>query len=286
MASPKSRYTGDTDKIRRWSEFLKNPQANLPQLPSAQESIEWLGEKNKAWVEKSKKRKAQRQVKAGQARLKRYQEKMRAPKKQEPKYPAHIQKEADEWLANLVSVHQLEEGGDTWEVKSAKNRLAELQDELLKIRNFQKPDEENDPQDLFDQKKAKNRLIKQRIDAINADIKKQNEIITPPAKPDPKPKPGNREAEIQSLITRIANGDLTAQASLDSLLANAQNDSSNVTNPKVTTPPKPPSKYAIKRKIDNFARKFGNKMTREERIEFKKNGTVPERFKDEWENFK
>ena len=251
MASPKSRYTGDTDKIRRWSEFLKNPQANLPQLPSAQESIEWLGEKNKAWVEKSKKRKAQRQVKAGQARLKRYQEKMRAPKKQEPKYPAHIQKEADEWLANLVSVHQLEEGGDTWEVKSAKNRLAELQDELLKIRNFQKPDEENDPQDLFDQKKAKNRLIKQRIDAINADIKKQNEIITPPAKPDPKPnpKPGNREAEIQSLITRIANGDLTAQASLDSLLANAQNDSSNVTNAKVTTQATP-SKTKVKRISD------------------------------------
>ena len=285
MASPDKRL----DKINKWAEFLKNPQANLPQLPSAQQSIDYLVEKNKAWSEKAKKRKAQRQVKAGQARLKRYQEKMRAPKKQEQKYPAHIQKEADEWLSNLVSAQGLKEDGDTWEVKSAKNRLAELQDELLKTRNFQQPGE-NDPQELLDQKQTKNKLIKQRIDAINADMKKQKEIITPPVKPDPKSKPkqkpGNREAELEALAIRLANGDPTAEAEMDSVLASIASDSSKVTNPKVTTPPKPPSKYAIKRKIDNFARKFGNKMTREERIEFKKNGTVPERFKDEWESFK
>jgi len=248
MASPKSKYTGDSDKIHKWAEFLKNPQANLPQLPSAQESIEWLSDKNKKWVESAKKKKTERKVKAGQARLKRYQEKMRAPKKQEPKYPDQVQKQADEWLANLVSVHQLEEGGDTWEVKSAKNRLAELQEELGKLRNVRVPPENAD-EEVVAGVSRQNEYTRQKLKEIKDEISRQKDIVTPPAKPDPKPKPGNRDAEIQSLITRIASGDPTAQASLDSLLASAQNDSSNATNPKVTTPITP-SKTKVKRISD------------------------------------
>ena len=259
----------------------------------------------------------QRKVRAGQKRLartiresKKKGEKDKSAKSPE-QLPGWMQRNVDRQFAMIKDVAT---GNELWQKKQDESSLAKAEDAYSKTKglNYIYPDASPEERKHLESVNAGIASTQKRELAVINDLRQRlgmdplgyippppdlaHNVQGPPA-PGQKIAPtpgGNNTLDPNDPINRLANvslsSDSTQVAKLDSI-ANAVNQNVSVAGPgtNVIDAVKEKGGEVLKklsgtRQKQEFLRSFGNKMSREERQKFRKDGIVPERFKDAFKN--